>query len=935
MSPVYRFDPFELDPERRELRRAGEVVRIQPRPLDLLLYLARHHERVVPRVELLDALWNGVQVNDEALSFAVHQARRAVGDDGARQAVIRTVSRRGFRFVAPLDPGRGDAERASASTFVGRAELLRAIDAALREAVLGMRSLLLLRGEPGIGKTRTAEMAVDAARAQGFEVFVAHCVEVEGAPVFWPWIQLLRPMVMRMAPDDLASALGPGGPELARLLPEIRERLPNLPIPPPADAKAARFLLFDSVTSLVRRIASARPVLLVIDDLHRADLSSLILLRDLTRQLAGTRIVLLGTHREAELSQDATRAKRVAELVREEGTRLLALSGLCEEEVGEFLRVTTGHASSAAVRADLRERTNGNPFFLHQVVHVLQSEDRTHEVEGSEHLRFELPRHSQDAIAHQVAALPEPVVTVLEVAAVIGRDFAARPLEIAAGTASDEILSLLDVAVQARIIQESGPSPSQYRFAHVLLRDALYQRIDPERRAQLHLAAGRALLQMEEREGRPADPPTVAQHFFQAARTGDVSQALEIALRAGRWAEERLAFEEAVGSFEQALDLCDRESVPNQRRRCEILLALGDAHTKSGSREAARACFQAVGRLAKFKGLPEELAVAALRFAPDFLSIETGVYDAELVSLLEDALATLPRSDSPVRARLLGRLAVALHWAPGSETRRHELCAEALAMACRLAEASTLRYVECAEKLALYSIDEPERYMSADISTRLEGQDAPIVLLEQLLRMTSLLQCGRLEEYGRGIEVFTGLARQLRQPQAMWYGDLFRATRASLEGRFAEAEVHTRRFTEEGGRVQDRNAILSHQLQRFLVAIDRGGLEVFETPLKHLGAQFPDLLGWRSALALFYAEVGRHSDAKSEIDRMLELGIASLPKRNEWLGMLVGTGLAAAAIDHKEGAALVRRLAEPHADELIVMGYSSFCWGAAAFILGV
>lgn len=934
MPTIYRFDEFELDGERRELRRRGAGIPIQPRPLDVLLYLARNRDRVVPRDELLQALWCDVTVNDEALTFAVHQARRAVGDDGARQAVIRTVSKSGFRFVADLVPVAG-ADTEGASSFVGRSDVLSEVDSVLREAAGGVRSLLLLGGEAGIGKTRTAEMAAAAARDQGFQVFAARCLEVEGAPVFWPWIQLFRGMVAETSASDLDAALGPGGPELARLVPEVREKLPSLACPPEADAKAARFLLFDSATALVRRAASVRPTLLVIDDLHRADHSSLLLLRDLTRQLAGTGVVLLATHREAELAQDAMRSDLIAELVREEGTRLLALRGLREEEVGELLRVTTGHVPSAVVRADLRERTNGNPFFLHQVVHVLQSEGRASEVEQETPLRFELPRRSQDAIARQVENLSPEVGAALEMAAVIGRDFAVRALELATGMDREALLPALDAAVDARILGEPAGLQSQYRFSHVLLRDALYQRIPPARRAELHLDVGRALLRLQEGEGMAVDPPTLAHHFFEAARTGDVAGALDFALRAGHWAEERLAFEEAVSSFERALELCDRAGARERERRCEILLALGDAHTKAGHREAARDCFKSVARLARSQGFPEKLAAAALRFAPDFLAIETGIHDPELVLLLEDALAQLPTTDSAVRARLLARLAVALHWAPGSEARRRTLCTDAIEVAERVGEPPTLRYVRCARDLALYSIERPERFLLPVPPTPLEGEDAPVPLLEQLLHMTSLLQLGRLDEFDRGIETYTALAHRLRQPQAQWYADLFRATRAYLDGRFADAEVHTLRYQQVGARVQDKNVIHSLQLQLYISSIDRGRLEEFETPLQQMVEQFPKMLAWRSALALFYAELGRVEEARREVDRVLELGLATAPKRNEWFAAVAGIGIAAAEVGHVEAIRLANRLSEPQQDELLVVGYCSFCWGAAATLLGL
>ena len=863
----------------------------------------------------------------------MHQARRAVGDSGTRQGVIRTIPRAGFRFVADLKGPCGE-HLAGRQDFVGRSEALGVIDDALAQAVADTRTTLMISGEPGIGKTRIAELACTRARKSGFSVHLSQCAEVEGAPAYWPWIQLLRSILAEVPVDDLPASLGQGAPELARLVPELAQRLPQLDEAPSSDPGPARFLLFDAVSSLIRLAASTRPLLLMIDDLHKADRSSLMLLRDVTLQLANTAVAVLATHREAELALDPVRAGLIADLARAEGARRIQLAGLRAKEVAAFVEVHTGRTPSEEVRSDLHARTNGNPFFLHQVIQVLESEGRAFAVEHESPLRFRLPRHAQDAITRQIASLPDEVTSTLEVASVIGREFSCKCLSRVVSSSFEAIQGFLDTARVAGLVVEDEQVQLQFRFAHVLLRDAIYESIAPTRRAGLHLEVGVVLLRLQEEEGQPADLANVSHHFFEGARGENLSQAIDIALRAGRWACDHFAFEEAATSFARALELCHRNEGGEHPQRCEILLALGDAHTWAGHRDDARECFKAVARLAKSKGLPEAIAAAALRFAPDFLAIETGVHDPELVSLLEDAIATLPASEDVLRARLLGRLAVALHWAPNSDSQRRSLCSAAREIAERSGDAPTRRYVDCAAKLAMYSIADPHMYLAP--SRAVDGpEDATVVLLEQLLRATSLLQIGDLGAYLRAADEFVQLAHRLRQPQASWYGDLFRATHACLLGRFSEADIHVARFARAGARAQDRNVLLSQQLQEFLVAIDRGGVERFEASLQLVAAQFPDLVGWRGALALFFAETGRRAEAAREIDRILAADPGSLPKRNEWLGMVTGLGLAAVEVGHLEGVEMAYHLARPHADELVVTGYASFCWGAVSAMLGM
>jgi DNA-binding winged helix-turn-helix (wHTH) protein len=198
---IYRFGEFEVNPYTRQLLRAGRSVPIQPKPLDLLLYLIRERARVVPRDEILAEVWQGVRVEAQALGFALHAVRRAVGDDGNRQSVIRTVSRSGLQFVdrveevaAPLDAS-GETPRGvpfGARAFFGRERLMTVAQELLEGAEQGDARILLLSGEAGIGKTRALEQIAEVAEARGFRVFRSNCVEGEGAPAFWPWVQILR-----------------------------------------------------------------------------------------------------------------------------------------------------------------------------------------------------------------------------------------------------------------------------------------------------------------------------------------------------------------------------------------------------------------------------------------------------------------------------------------------------------------------------------------------------------------------------------------------------------------------------------------------------------------------------------------------------------------------------------------------------------------------
>src|SRR5262245_23241712 len=232
---VHHFGDCELDRELFQLRRRGRVVKLEPKVFDVLVHLFEHRDRVVSKAELLDALWPGEALSESVLPRAIAAARRAVGDTRSKARVIETIHGRGYRFVA--QPGESPvaandataaalAPPAPASVFVGRARTLERLTTLLDSALAGRGQLALLAGEPGIGKTRTAEELARVARERGAQVVIGRCFEGEGAPAFWPWVQLLRELLSASDREPLRAALGSDAAELAQLAPELSTRLP-------------------------------------------------------------------------------------------------------------------------------------------------------------------------------------------------------------------------------------------------------------------------------------------------------------------------------------------------------------------------------------------------------------------------------------------------------------------------------------------------------------------------------------------------------------------------------------------------------------------------------------------------------------------------------------------------------------------------------------
>jgi DNA-binding winged helix-turn-helix (wHTH) protein len=273
---IYAFAEFELDVALFQLRRRGEVVKLAPKAFDLLHYLLQHRDRVVAKGELLDELWRGEHVTEAVLPTTVAAIRKALQSGRSRPEAIQTVHGRGYRFVAPVDareaPGEAPVET---GLFVGRDAVMLALRAELDEVLAGRGRVTMLVGEPGIGKTRTAEELAHEARRRGARVAEARCHEGEGVPAFWPWVQILRALVKELPGTRLREQLGAGAADIAPLLPELRQRLPGLPDAVTLDSEQARFRLFDSIALFLLNASRTRPLLLLLDDLHWADEPSL------------------------------------------------------------------------------------------------------------------------------------------------------------------------------------------------------------------------------------------------------------------------------------------------------------------------------------------------------------------------------------------------------------------------------------------------------------------------------------------------------------------------------------------------------------------------------------------------------------------------------------------------------------------------------------
>lgn len=425
---------------------------------------------------------------------------------------------------------------ATGPIFVGRQQEMVGLKSALDDAIAGRGRLVMLAGEPGIGKTRMAQELAIHAQGLGACVLWGWCYEEEGAPPYWPWIQPIRSYFRETDANRLSYEMGPGAADIAEVISEVRDKLPDLERPPTLDPQQARFRLFDSITGFLKNASSSQPLMLVLEDLHWADKPSLLFLEFLAWQMADSRLLLVGTYRDIEVSREHPMSQTLGNITRELFFARFPLAGLSQQEVGQFIAASShANLASGAVEA-IHSRTEGNPLFVSQVVQLLAQEQPR---EGGD-WSISLPAGVRDVIGRRLSRLSEQCNQVPTTAAVIGRQFDYRLLgTLNDGLSEGRLLDLLDEALKEHLIEEVPSAGERYQFSHALVKQTLSEELSTSRKVRMHLRIGQAL---ETLYGAEAEAYAVelAYHFGEAQSLVGSTKFVGYSLLAGEQAPGHL-----------------------------------------------------------------------------------------------------------------------------------------------------------------------------------------------------------------------------------------------------------------------------------------------------------------------------------------------------------------------------------------------------------
>lgn len=825
--------------------------------------------------------------------------------------------------------------KATAATFVGReTELERALQA-LKEAAAGERRAVFLAGTAGIGKTRlAAEVATRAMTDHDAVVLYGRCEEDLGLP-YQPFVEALNGYVRECPDEVLAEFSGHRGADLARIVTALPSRVGELPVAERSDADGQRFLTFEAVVALLSRIGRDTPVALVLEDLHWAGKPTVLLLRHILRSEQAARLLVVGTYRDDELDRGTALTTELADLRRVGGVERIAIRGFDRDGVAALVSAAAGHDldERAMVLVDaLHDETDGNPFYIDEVLtHLVESgviyreNDRWTSAPGTRIADVGLPESVRDVVGRRIARLSANAARVLTVAAVAGPTFDADVVETAGDFADDEeFVDGLDEAEASGLVH--ALDGGRYEFDHALIRETLVSGLSSARRARMHRRVGEAL---EARPDADARIDALAFHFGEAIGGTDIAKAVDYSIRAAARALEQLAYEAALDHVQRGLHALELGNTAD-RHRVATLHLLHARALQDGPREDAQRAVEALTAAADAAAAAG--AVDLLVRSAELMAEETvfGSGSAPAVELCAIALDAIPPGREELRARVLGALAYARATMETATPELEELAASAVTLARQHGDAATrsralvgqgvtllagpdvdgLRAV--GEELLEVARAEPEGWI-VSWGLRLAGQAA--------------LARGDVDGFHHAHAELSRLGTERRTTSAAGWSAAWDGMCATVRGDYDAAEAHAVAIVERGGsHVNYTNAFTA---QLFYLRRAQGRLAEVEPILVDAVSTNPGIIGFRVALMVTLADLGRLDEARSQFEVVAADDFKSLPRDLAWSGALTLLCDTCVAVgDAPRGDALTQLLL-PYRGQLIVAATGVACPGAA------
>ena len=881
-----------------------------------------------------DVSWleHAILAQDPALDFVVqHEA-------DPHPATAASTAHSSFRYQVRVPASQREGP------LVGRARESGLLRDWWTSVGQGAGRLLLVDGDPGIGKTRLVVDLAQAVEAGGALVLWGRCDEDPVAP-FQPFAEALGRYFQSLSADRISRMPDWQLTELSRLVLRLREYAPTAE-DEGGDPERERFRFFEAVVATLNELASSGPVLLVIDNLHAADEPTLLLLRHVLRGADDAKLGIVGMFIDTEVPAAHRLRAMLADFRTVHPVATVHLRGLSSAGVEELLRAWPN--APADLVPQLCRLTDGNPLFLDELLRQLGYREAEQAEEGDAPVPPNLsPTEAiRELVARRVSRLPEDVIYLLQAAAVAGPECEAGVVAEAAELTPERQLDALDRAEESRLLRRVGEEiRDRYAFTHTLVRDAIYGELLRGRRLRYHhkIAVAMERLHADELDTYVNE---LAHHFYMGAALADADKATHYCRAAGERSLRLLAFEEAAVHFTRSLEVAEQFGPSASEARCDALIALAEAQNRAGDTASANANFERAASLARSIRDAERLAAAALRAGPlSYLGIVRA--NEEQIRLLEEALAALPEGkDSHLRAMVTARLGLVIVYRtdlPTAESMPRSLALSnaAVAMARRLGDRVALGYALNARMHALWGVGAaPERLATGTELGEIADDigDELLALHGHMWRIRELLAQGHVDAVNEEIARFRARDTGPVHPLEASYAFNVTAMMALLEGKFERAEQLGQRALEvaEG---HNELALSFYGALMLWTWWQRDDLTGPVRMFREVVAQTPtEYLTVPAALALLHAEAG---DADSSMDQLRSL--AAVGWQNVADDQSEGVSLAMAAAACSVLGALASDVAPPLYEvmrryagtAIVVRAPAAACLGPADHYLGL
>ena len=838
----------------------------------------------------------------------------------------------GAPFHIPV-PARLDAH----APVVGRADEQRALATAFAAGRDdGQRRVVLLSGEPGIGKTSLAAAFVRDAVADGAIALYGRCDEDLAVP-YGPWSEIVAHACHHAPVDLLRAHVDARGGELVRLVPELGH-LVDVPPLPGLERESDQYSLFGAVVDLLTRVAARAPLVLVLDDLHWADKATLLLLRHLLGAERTAGVLVVATYRDTDVGDDHPLADTLATLYREPGVERVPLTGLDGASILALLEGAAGHeldTDAVLLRDLLLAETDGNPYFVTETLrHLAETGAISQDAEGrwsaSDDLRtVGLPVTVRDVITRRVARLGPDVQQVLGFAAVLGRDFDIDLLLAISGVDDDVLLDVLERATAAAVVRPLTERGERFTFVHALMVHTLYADLGPLRRRRMHHQTAQTLAAAF--GDAPGDRAgEIANHWL--AADPSTLQTLDWVVRAGHHSLSRLAPQDAVRWFTEALRIVD-ERDDDPRQRGEVLVQLGEAQRDAGDGHY-RATLLDAATTADAVGERDVLVRSAMANTRGWASA-AGSVDAERVAVLEAALEAVGPDDSAERARLFAILAAETSYSTAWQERLR-VSDEGLAIARRVGDPDTLSYVLARRAHSIWVPDLLEERLAntaenVALTERLARSDDRF--WAAMYRLAAVVTAGQGDEIDRHLATMREIADDVGLPLLRWECTIQHTWRALLQGRIDDAEAGAIRGLAEGNAADQPDVGVVFAAAMFLVRYDQGRLAEIVDIVEQTVRDNPGIPGLRATLAIALCELGREDEALLLLLEETDTRFAGAPYDQFWIVTLTQWSLVAGHLGAAGPAAMLHDLLAPWSTQVAFTGAHVF--GAVAHALGL